>query len=84
MQKVKEMNRREILKVLGDILSKYDKNIVELTEKSLINELTIEDLSKVQVVMEVERVFDIEFDIMYLEKIKTIQDLVEFIENYNS
>ncbi len=78
------MNRAEILKILKNILLKYDKNIEGLTEEGLLTEFTIEDLSKVQVVMEVERIFDVEFDIIDIEKFKTVNDIIEFVENYNS
>ncbi len=78
------MNRNEILTGLIEILKKYDKNIVELNDVTKIEELKIEDLSKVQVVMEVERKFGVEFDILDLQKIRTVKDIVDFVEHFNS
>ncbi len=78
------MNRTQVLRDLSCILRKYDKSIGELTEDSLMNELVIEDLSKVQVIMEVERVFNVEFELMDLNRIRTVEDIVMFIEKYNS
>ncbi len=78
------MNRNEILVSLVDILKKYDKNVLNCEDEMKIEKLKIEDLSKVQVIMEVERKFDVEFDILDLQKIRAVKDIVDFIENFNS
>ncbi len=75
------MNKIEILDKLNYVLVKYDSTMCKINNESILEELEIEDLSKVQIIMEVERIFNIEFDLGDLSNISSVGDLVNFIEN---
>ncbi len=78
------MNKNEIINNLKVILKKYDKTFTDFNDETKFEDLKIDELSKVQVVMEVERKFDVEFDILDLQNIRLVKDIVEFIEKSNS
>ncbi len=78
------MSRKEILTGLNEIIRKYDKHFSDYDNDLANEELQIDDLSKVQVVMEVERKFGVEFDILDMHKIRSVKDLVDFIEKLTS
>ncbi len=75
------MNKKEIIENLYSVILKYDKYVSELKDDMKIEDVKIDELSKVQIVMEVERIFDVEFDIGNMHNIKTVGEIAEFIEN---
>ncbi len=70
----------KLLLEIKDIINKYDKSIKNIKEEDFINEIIADELSKVQIIMEIERKFGIDFDIEDLERFKTTNDLIEYIE----
>lgn len=66
-----------------DIVGKYDNSITEVDDEDVLLEIEIEDLSKIQITMEIERLFNVEFELTDIENINKVKDLVSFIEAYN-
>ncbi len=78
------ITKNEILVKVKEIVSRYEVSnelSKELTENDNLSEVHISDLSRVQIAMELERVFDVEFDINMISRLNTINDLVSFIES---
>ena len=70
-------------KVRSIIASKLSLNEDEITpEKNLANDLGADSLDVVELSMELEREFNLKFEDSDTEKIQTVADLYELIENY--
>ncbi len=74
--------KEDIIKKVKEIVGRYDAQSV-LTDEN-IDMIEVYDLSKVQIAMEIERVFGVEFDLGDITKVRTISDLVKVIEEQNS
>lgn len=72
-------------KVRSIIASKLSLNEDEITpEKNLANDLGADSLDVVELSMELEREFNLKFEDSDTEKIQTVADLYELIENYSN
>lgn len=72
-------------KVRSIIASKLSLNEDEITpEKNLANDLGADSLDVVELSMELEREFNLKFEDSDTEKIQTVADLYELIENYTN
>lgn len=78
-----ELDEKNIKEKLFSIVSKYDSSISEIDDEDVLLEVKIDDLSKTQIAMEIERTFDIEFEFEDIGKIEKAKDLVDFIVTYN-
>lgn len=68
-------------KVLELIAEQFDKDIDELNEEmSFIDDLNADSVDIVELVMSIEDEFSIEIEDEELENLKTIGDVLEFIE----
>ncbi len=76
-------SKLDIINKVKEIVGRYEV-IDELSEYECLESLLIADLSKVQIAMELERVYDIEFDLSMISSFKTVGDLVSFIEREKS
>ncbi len=65
---------------LKDILNKYCINTKGIDQNTNIEDIKIDDLSKVQICMEVERKFDVEFDIDKINEFETVRDILMFLD----
>lgn len=78
----------DIKKTILDILRKYsfDKTIIDkATEDSNITkDLKINSARVVDVILDVEEIYDIEIDDKSLSKIATIKDVIELIKSKTS
>ncbi len=72
----------EIINKVKEIVSRYE--VSDLSEDDRLDKIQISDLSKVQIAMEIERVFDVQFDLNDVTSVKTVSDLVKIIEEQNS
>ncbi len=75
--------KNDILNKVKEVVGRYE-DIKSISNEDSLNELKISDLSKVQISMEIERIFDVDFDINMISNIKNVADLVSFIENAKS
>ena len=77
--------KKDTLGIITDILKKYSFEKNKLTnispEMKLIKDIKINSARIVDIVLDVEEAFDIEIDDDSLEKLVTINDLAEIIEN---
>ena len=72
-------------KVRSIIASKLSLNEDEITpEKNLANDFGADSLDVVELSMELEREFNLKFEDSDTEKIQTVADLYELIENYTN
>ncbi|MBP2025166.1 acyl carrier protein [Peptoniphilus stercorisuis] len=68
-------------KVLELIAEQFDKDIDELNEEmSFIDDLNADSVDIVELVMSIEDEFSVEIEDEELENLKTIGDVLEFIE----
>ena len=78
------MEKEEMLAKLKDIIKPYVKNevaLVNLTEDTnFINDLNINSANLVDVILDVEEVFDIEIDNDSMEKMKDVKASLAVIE----
>ncbi len=76
------MTQPEILEKVKDLVSKQlSVNEKQVTaEASFIEDLGADSLDTVELIMSLEEKFDIEISDEDAEKIKTVQDVVEYIE----
>ncbi len=72
----------DILNKVKEIVSRYEVCDLEIVDN--IDNINVSDLSKVQIAMEIERVFGVEFDFGDITKLRTVNELVTFIEEQNS
>ena len=78
------MNREEAIAKLKLIVKPYVKNeeaLQNLTESTnFINDLNINSANLVDVILDVEEVFDIEIDNTSMEKMRDVKSAIEVIE----
>ena len=78
------MDRREAIEKLKQIVKPYVKNdeaLNNLTENTnFINDLNINSANLVDVILDVEEVFDIEIDNESMEKMRDVKSAIEVIE----
>ncbi len=68
----------DIINRVKEIVSRYEATDIGNEDK--LEDINVTDLSKVQIAMEIERVFGVEFNLGDLTKLQTVKDLVVFIE----
>ncbi len=76
------VDKVEIIDKVREIVGRYEN--VSIKEDDNLEKIDVSDLSKVQIAMELERVFCIDFELEDITKLKTVNDIVTFIENQNS
>ena len=78
------MDRQEAIEKLRQIVKPYVKNeeaLNNLTENTdFINDLNINSANLVDVILDVEEVFDIEIDNTSMEKMRDVKSAIEVIE----
>jgi acyl carrier protein len=78
------MDRQEVIEKLKQIVKPYVKNeeaLNNLTENTdFINDLNINSANLVDVILDVEEVFDIEIDNASMEKMRDVKSAIEVIE----
>jgi acyl carrier protein len=77
------MDRSEIAKVVKEaIVEKLGVDASEITEQaSFVDDLGADSLDTVELVMEFEEKFNLEIPDDDAEKIKTVKDAVDYVEN---
>lgn len=73
------MKNKNLEKIIN-IIKKHDPRFKHLDENQIIEDISIDDLSKVQVIMSIEREMKVTFDIEDFEKLKTIGDFLNYLE----
>ena len=69
-------------KVIGIILEQLDVTREEcVVEASFIDDLGADSLDLVELIMEMEEIFDVQIADNELEKIRTIKDVLDFLKN---
>lgn len=69
-------------KVIGIIIEQLDVTREEcLTEASFIDDLGADSLDLVELIMEMEEIFDVQIADNELEKIRTIGDVLDYLKN---
>ena len=78
------MNKEESIQKLKEIVKPYVKNEVELEnineDTDFINDLNINSANLVDVILDVEEVFDIEIDADSMEKMRDVKSALAVIE----
>ena len=75
------MERKEIFDKVAEIVSeRMDLDPTELTEKTKFQDLRLDSLDTVALIMELEDRIDKEVDVDFEKGIKTIGDVVDFVE----
>ena len=78
------MNKEEAIQKLKEIVKPYVKNEVELENinenTDFINDLNINSANLVDVILDVEEVFDIEIDADSMEKMRDVKSALAVIE----
>lgn len=78
------MNKEEAIQKLKEIVKPYVKNEVELENinenTDFINDLNINSANLVDVILDVEEVFDIEIDAHSMEKMRNVKSALAVIE----
>ncbi|MDP2454639.1 MULTISPECIES: acyl carrier protein [unclassified Kaistella] len=78
------MNKEEAIQKLKEIVKPYVKNEVELENinenTDFINDLNINSANLVDVILDVEEVFDIEIDADSMEKMRDVKSALTVIE----
>ncbi len=69
--------KEDIIIKVKEIIRKYEE--VNISSEDELERINISELSKVQISMEVERVFGIEFELEQISNIITVGDLVAYI-----
>jgi len=77
------MAREEVVKTVKDIIvEKLGVNLSEVTEEaSFVDDLGADSLDTVELVMDFEEKFSLEIPDEDAEKIRTVKDAVDYIEN---
>ncbi len=70
----------KVKKVIAEKISTIDIEDV-IPEASLVEDLGADSLTIVELVMSMEEIFDIEIDDEDAEKLKTVQDAIDFIKS---
>lgn len=68
-----------VSKIIADQFS-LDKDSITM-ETDLINDLNADSLDVVELIMEIEQNFEIEIPDEKLKEVKTIKDIVDYIDN---
>lgn len=80
MRKLKENEKQEIKEMIAD---KLGYNVEEIQDDSnLKNDLGSGSLDDVELIMELENMFDISIHDEYAEDVKTVSDCYEVVERY--
>lgn len=75
------MTEKYIIDNLKKIILKYDNKILDLTDEEFLEFRELDDLSKVQVSMEIERFFCIEFEMEDVYESMTMVNIIDVIKN---
>ncbi len=78
------MSRDEIIRQLQSILIKYGIDTGTTDECQKIETMEIDELSKVQIAMDVERIFKVEFDLECIYELGEVKDVVDYIQKHLS
>lgn len=79
---VDRITKESIFERLRLVMKHHDeRNPIKLTDR-LTKDLGFDSLELLELVMEIETVFKVEFDDDDVEKVSTIEDLVTLIEHY--
>ncbi|MBQ9625480.1 MAG: acyl carrier protein [Clostridia bacterium] len=73
------MSFEKIKKIIAEQLSVDEDSIT--METDLVNDLKADSLDVVELVMEVEQTFNIDIPDEVLKEVKTIKDIVDYIDN---
>ncbi len=65
---------------LNKIFKKYCIKLEGINHNTNIDSIKIDELSKVQICMEIERKFDVEFDIDKISELETVKDIIMFLD----
>lgn len=69
-------------KILEIIAEQFDRNADDLTENmSFVDDLNADSVDLVELIMSLEDEFDVEVDEEELENLKTIEDVIEYVED---
>lgn len=82
---LKELNPEQIEKEVYDlVVDRLGVRRNEIApEKDLVNDLGADSLDSVELIMALEQAFDIEIPDSDTENIKTIGDILKYLNNYN-
>ena len=72
-------NKERIAKVISEEL-RIDKDKI-VPEANVFDDLNFDSLDSVQVILEIEREFDIETTDEEIDSIQTVQDIIDLVEN---
>jgi len=62
------------------ILEEHFNTIIENTDISLVDDIGADSLDVVEIVMQVEEEFDIEIPDEEVEKLTTVQEIIDYVE----
>lgn len=77
------MNENEIFEKLKEMVAEQfgiEEDIIKI-DSTLTDDLAADSLDMVELVMNIEEVFDINFEDEDIEKLQTLKDVVKYIEN---
>ena len=77
------MTKEEIFKTLSDTISNSTQEAIDpaaVTEQSEIASLGFDSLSLLDLIYDVQQAFDLDFEAEQLTTVKTVGDLVSFLE----
>lgn len=72
-------NKERIVKVISEEL-RIDKDKI-VPEANVFEDLNFDSLDSVQVILEIEKEFDIETTDEEIDSIQTVQDIIDLVEN---
>ena len=72
-------NKERIVKVISEEL-RIDKDKI-VPEANVFDDLNFDSLDSVQVILEIEKEFDIETTDEEIDSIQTVQDIIDLVEN---
>lgn len=72
-------NKERIAKVISEEL-RIDKDKI-VPEANVFDDLNFDSLDSVQVILEIEKEFDIETTDEEIDSIQTVQDIIDLVEN---
>ena len=74
------MELEKVKAVIADVLNVESTSVTE--DSSFIDDLGADSLDITQIIMGIEEAFDVDFDVdeVDIDKIKTVEDLVELIK----
>ena len=72
-------NKEIIVKVISEEL-RIDKDKI-VPEANVLDDLNFDSLDSVQVILEIEKEFDIETTDEEIDSIQTVQDIIDLVEN---